>query len=205
MRYMWSALAKGRSFYLANVVHGIIPGTHHMPITKQKKAEIVDKLEKSVSDAAAIAFVHFSRLTARDAVEMRKKLRAAGVSYYVAKKTLLKRVLDTKHYTGTAPDLEGEIGIAWAKDPLASAKSVFEFAKTHKEQITLVGGVYEGRYMSKDEIMALATIPSREELLGKFVGMLNASIGNVVRVINERAKQLAAAGETATAEVAPAA
>lgn len=168
-----------------------------MPISKAKKTEIVERLKKGLSDAEAVAFVHFSRLTAQDAVEMRKKLRAAGVSYYVAKKTLIGRALGAKQYAGTAPDLAGEIGVAWAKDPLAPAKSVFEFAKTRKEQVALVGGIYEGRYMTKEEIMALATIPSREELLGKFVGMLNASIGNVVRVINERAKSLDAASAAA--------
>lgn len=176
-----------------------------MAITKAKKAEILETLAEGLRGAEAIAFVHFNRLSAQDAVEMRKKFRAAGVSYYVAKKTLIARALSAKHYDGEPPELVGEIGIAWAKDPLTPAKQVFEFAKTHKEQIALVGGVYEGRYVTKEEIMSLATIPSREELLGKFVGMLNASIGNVVRVINERAKQLEVAGGVPAPETAPAA
>lgn len=161
-----------------------------MPISREKKEEIVKTLEEGLKNAEAIAFVSFKKLTVKETTEFRRKLHGAGVSYYVAKKTLMRRALAGKGFAGEIPELPGEIAIAWATDPIAPAKQVFEFAKTHKEQVALEGGVYQGAYVGKAEILALATIPSREELLGKFVGMLNASIGNVVRVINEHAKQL---------------
>jgi len=161
-----------------------------MAITKAKKVEILKKIEDGLEKAESLVFVKFKGLPVKDTTEFRKKLREAGVTYYVAKKTLMKRVLDKKGYKGDLPALEGEIALAWSADPISAAKNVFTFAKTHKEQVMLVGGVYEGAYMSEAEIMGIATIPSREELLSKFVGMLNNSIGNVVRVINEHAKQL---------------
>jgi large subunit ribosomal protein L10 len=161
-----------------------------MAISKAKKGEIIAKLEDGLKTAETIAFVKFKGLTVKDTTEFRKQLRGAGVSYYVAKKTLMRRALDTKKYGGEMPELPGEIAIAWSKDPIAPAKKVFEFAKTHKDQVSLVGGVYESKYVSKDEIMVIATIPSREELLSKFAGMLNTSIANVVRAFDAKAKQM---------------
>lgn len=166
-----------------------------MAISKQKKGEILTKLDEGLRSAETAVFVNFHGLPVGETTALRKKLREAGVSYYVAKKTLVKRALGTLGVKGTQPALDGELGLAWSKDPVAPAKGVFEFAKSHKEQIALLGGIYQGSYMSKEEITSLAAIPSREGLLGQFVGMLNESIAKVVRVIDMKAK----AGETVAA------
>ena len=160
-----------------------------MAISRTKKDEIIGKLEGDLKNTGTIAFVNFHGLTVKDTTQLRKDLRNAGVAYYVAKKTLVKRVLDAQKYAGTQPDLKGELAIAWSEDPIAAAKGVYEFAKTHKEHVSLLGGVYQKAYMSKEEIMMLASIPSREALFSKFVGMLNESIAQVVRVIDMKAKQ----------------
>jgi|SRR3989338_7932871 len=162
-----------------------------MAITKQKKGEILEKLDKSLKGVETLVFVNFHGLPVHETTALRKKLRETGVSYYVAKKTLVKRALDALGIKGTQPSLEGELSLAWSGDQVASAKGVYEFAKLHKEKIALLGGVYQGAYMSKEEIMSLATIPSREALLGRFVGILNESIAKVVRVVDMRAKQMA--------------
>ena len=161
-----------------------------MAVTKQKKAEVLSKLENDLNGAETVTFVNFHGLTVADTTTLRKKLREAGVSYYVAKKTLVKRVLDAKGIKGSQPDLKGELGLAWSSDAVASAKGIYEFQKTHKDKIAFLGGVYQGAYMSKDEITVLAAIPGREVLLGQFVGMLNNSIANVVRAFDAKAKQL---------------
>jgi large subunit ribosomal protein L10 len=101
----------------------------------------------------------------------------------------VKRALDAHGVTGTQPELPGELAIAWSMDAVASAKGVHEFAKTHKDKIALVGGVYQGKYLSKDEIVTLAAIPSMLGLRSQFVGMLNNSIANVVRAIDAKAKK----------------
>ncbi len=161
-----------------------------MAITKQKKVEILSTLEGGLKDAATVAFVKFDKLSVMEVNELRKKLREAGVSYYVAKKTLVKRALADRKYEGEIPSFEGELAIAWSKDQIAPAKGVFDFAKAHKEQIMLVGGVFDGKYVSREEITEIAAIPSREALYGKFAGMLNASISNVVRAFDQKAKQM---------------
>lgn len=164
-----------------------------MAITKAKKGEILARLEKGLKSAETLVFVNFHGLPVGDTTAFRKKLRETGVNYYVAKKTLVKRVLEGMGLKGTQPPLDGELGLAWSGDPVASAKGVHEFAKLYKEKIALLGGIYQGAYMSKEEITGLAMIPSREVLLGQFVGMLNESIAKVVRVIDMKAK----AGEPA--------
>lgn len=163
-----------------------------MPISKTKKVEILSTLDAGMKDAETVVFVNFHKLPGKDLTALRKSLRESGVTYYVAKKTLVKRALDAKKVTGTQPAFPGELALAWGNDPIAPAKGVFEFAKTHKDQVSLMGGVYLGAYMSKEEITALAVIPGREQLLGQFVGMINESIARVVRAMNERASQMEA-------------
>jgi large subunit ribosomal protein L10 len=178
-----------------------------MPISKQKKVSILSTLDAGFKTAETIAFVNFYKLPGKDLTQLRRELREAGVTLYVAKKTLVKRALETKNVSGVQPELKGELALAWGTDPVAPAKGVFEFIKTHKDQMSLQGGVYQGAYMSQAEITQLATILTRDQLLSKFVGMLNESIARVVRVINERANGMESAAPVAAApavaEVAP--
>jgi large subunit ribosomal protein L10 len=174
-----------------------------MPISKQKKVSILSTLDAGFATAETVAFVNFYKLPGKDLTQLRRELREAGVTLYVAKKTLVKRALDTKKVTGTQPELKGELALAWGTDPVAPAKGVFEFIKTHKDQMTLMGGVYQGAYMSQAEITQLATILTRDQLLSKFVGMLNESIARVVRVINERAGKMDAGTPAVVEAVAP--
>lgn len=177
-----------------------------MPISKQKKTAILSKLDAGLQGAETVAFVNFYKLPGKDLTQLRRELREAGVTLYVAKKSLVRRALLAKNVTGTQPELKGELALAWGADPVAPAKGVFEFIKTHKDQMSLMGGVYQGAYMSKEEITQLAAILGRDQLLSKFVGMLNESIARVVRVINERAGTMGApvvATPVAAAEVTP--
>ena len=116
-----------------------------MAISKAKKVEIIDTLTKGLKEAETVTFVNFHGLTVKEVTELRRNLRKEGVKYYVAKKTLVKRALDAEKVTGTLPELTGELALAWSSDPIASAKGVFEFQKTHKEKVKLLGGVYRER------------------------------------------------------------
>ena len=109
-----------------------------MAITKQKKEEITAKIADAVKDAVSVVFVAFKGLSVKDTSEMRKTLRENGVGYYVAKKTLIKRVLNEQGYTGTIPDMPGEIALAWSKtDATAPARDVYEIGKKHKDMLTI--------------------------------------------------------------------
>ena len=160
-----------------------------MAITKAKKTEILAILAAGLKSAETVSFVNFHGLKVNEVSALRKQLREAGVSYYVAKKTLVKRALDAQKVTGTQPELPGELALAWSGDAVASPKGVFEFQKGFKDKISLVGGVYQGAYMSKEEIMVLASIPSMLGLRTQFVGMLNQGMGSFVRLLDAKAKK----------------
>ena len=178
---------------------------HNVAISKAKKVEIVDTITKGLKEAETVTFVNFHGLTVKEVTELRKALRGQGVKYYVAKKTLVKRALDAEKVTGTLPDLTGELALAWSSDPIASAKGVFEFQKTHKEKVKLLGGVYQGAYMNQSEITTLAMIPGMDGLRGQFLSLLQNSIAGVVRVIDAKATAMGASVSAAVAVVAEAA
>lgn len=159
-----------------------------MAITKAKKQTIVASFADMLKDAQSVAFVQFNKLTVKEANALRRSLRAEGVEYKVGKKTLLKRVLSDMGITGELPALEGEIAIAASPDLLAPARLVYEFQKTHKDMISLVGGIFEGVYKDQASMMMIATIPPREVLLSQIAYLLKSPIQRLAIAVNEVAK-----------------
>src|SRR4029077_7501836 len=133
-----------------------------MAITRQKKEEVVAKVAGLAKDAKTIVFANFKGLTVASQNEMRKSLRAQNIGYTVAKKSLLRRGLDSMKFNGTMPALDGEIAVAYGEDELAPAREVAAFAKKFPEQLSLVGGVFGGAYVGRDEIMSIASIPGMQ-------------------------------------------
>lgn len=160
-----------------------------MAISKDKKKSIVASFKDILSDAKSVAFVQFNRLTVKDAIALRRALRAEGITYKVGKKTLLKRVLTDLGVKGELPPLEGEIAIAASADAMAPARVVYEFQKSHTDMITLVGGVFEGDYKDKQTMVSLATIPSREVLLSQIAYLLKSPMQRLAIAVNEVSKQ----------------
>lgn len=159
-----------------------------MAITRQKKEEIVDRLAKALKGAKSAVFVNFKGLKVSDATEMRRALKSEGVSYTVAKKTLTHRVLDAEKFEGEKPQLEGELALAWGEDLVAPARGVHSFVKKFPESLKILGGIFEGRYMSKSEMEEIALIPGLDVLRGKFVNIINSPIQRVAVALNEIAK-----------------
>ncbi|HRH25014.1 MAG TPA: 50S ribosomal protein L10 [Candidatus Paceibacterota bacterium] len=160
-----------------------------MAISKDKKISIVASFKDILADAKSVAFVKFDRLTVKDAMALRRALRAEGISYKVGKKTLLKRVLADLGIKGELPPLEGEIAIAASSDPMAPAKVVYEFQKSHADMISLVGGIFEGDYKDKQTMISLATIPSKEVLLSQIAYLLKSPMQRLAIAVNEVSKQ----------------
>ena len=161
-----------------------------MALTKTKKKEIVSGLEADLKNANTIVFVNFKGLTVKDADAFRKSLRTAGVNYKVSKKTLLKRVLDTKGIAGTMPDLSGEVAIAYGTDVLAPAREVFAFSKG-KATPSIVGGVFEGTYADKAQMLTVANIPPREVLLAQIAYLLKSPIQRLAIAVGQVAEKKA--------------
>lgn len=160
-----------------------------MAITKAQKKEIIEKLQTALKDAQSAVFVHFKRLPVAETNAMRKELRARAVGYAVAKKTLLRQALSDLKVTGEMPELEGEIALAYGVDPVAPASSIAEFAKKHAEQLSIVGGIFEGRYQSKAEMEVIASIPPMQTLRGMFVNIINSPIAGLAVALNAIAQK----------------
>ena len=156
-----------------------------MPITLDKKKELVAGLDKSLKTANSAVFVKFDKLTVADVNTLRRNLQAQEVGYVVAKKTLLKRALSSKSISGEIPELDGQIAVAYGVDLLAPAREVFAFQKGHKDNIAIVGGIFEGKYMNASEMMSIATIPPLQVLRGMFVNLINSPIQRMTVVLDQ--------------------
>ncbi len=160
-----------------------------MARTKVQKKEIIEKLEKLMGDAKTLVFVNIHGLKVGDATIMRRELTKNGVGFFVAKKTLTERALESKKYEGMIPALVGEIGLAYGTDLVAPARGVYEFQKKFKDQVTIVGGVFESKYMVKDEMVAIASIPPLPTLHGMFLNVINSPIQGFVMALDQISKK----------------
>ncbi len=160
-----------------------------MAITKGKKVEILSKLEGIAKDASTLVFVGFKGLTVADTTKMRRALREKGVGYVVAKKTLIKRALGEKGYTGTLPELDGEVALAWSQDEIAPAQGVRQFEVEFKDKISIQGGVFAGEYKDKAEMTEIASIPALPVLRGMFVNVINSPIQGLVIALDAIAQK----------------
>ena len=126
---------------------------------------------------------------------LRKQLREAGVSYKVYKNTLIKRAAEGTEFAALDPHLEGPTALAVSKDDAtAPARILAEFAKT-APNLELKGSVVEGTYYDQAGTQVIATIPSREVLLGKLLGSIQSPITNLARVLNQIAEKNGGAAE----------
>ena len=155
-----------------------------MAITKQKKQEILDELQRGLKGAQSAVFTQFHALTVDEVNALRSDMKDAGVSYKVAKKTLLKRAVEAGGYTGDMPALENEIAIAWADDLIAPAREAQKFTKGRTDRFSIVGGIFEGRLMGKEEMIEIASIPDLPVLRGMFVNVINSPIQGFVVALN---------------------
>lgn len=160
-----------------------------MPITKAKKGEILKGLNKIVDDSKSIVFVSLKGISANDTVVMRKKLTSEKVGLKVAKKSLIWKSLEGKNISGTMPELGQETAFAYGEDLLAPAREIFNFTKEHKGLLNIVGGIFDGVYKSKEEMMSIATIPPREVLLSQIAYLLKSPMQRLAIAVNEVSKK----------------
>ena len=160
-----------------------------MAITKDKKSAIIAKVEEIIAKGKTLVFVNFHGLTVAGVNELRRNLRAKGIGYYVAKKTLIKKAFSQTSIDGALPDLEGEVAVAYGEDALAPVKEIYDFHKKNADVIKIIGGVFEGAFADAGKMLALAKIPSREVLLGQFVNVINSPIQGLVIALDAIAKK----------------
>ncbi len=160
-----------------------------MAITKEKKKEILAKINGILGDSESVVFVNFHGLGVSETTEIRRGLKEKGVGYYVAKKTLTQKALDEAGIEGSKPELEGELGIVYGKDLIDPAREVYSFQKKLEDRIAILGGIFEGKFMNKDEMTSVAQIPGMKTLQAQFVNLINSPVQGFVMALGRIAEK----------------
>ena len=152
------------------------------------KQPIVEEIKESLKDAKTVVLVDYRGLTVEQDTKLRKTLREAGVIYKVYKNTMVKLAIDGTEFDSIKDDLEGPTAVAVSKtDATAAARVLAKFAKENPA-LEIKSGIVEGTYYDAAGIAKIATIPSREELISKFLGSIQSPIANFARVIKQIAE-----------------
>ena len=159
-----------------------------MATNKAQKKEIVEKLEKAFKGAKSVVFLGVKGIKVNDQNKLRKTLREDNVGYTVAKKTLVGRALDQAKFEGARPIFASELAVAWSADNLATHRQIADFQKKNKDNVKIIGGVFEGAYVDAMKVSSLASIPTREVLYAQLVNLLNSPIQGFVMALSEIAK-----------------
>ncbi|EFR44125.1 MULTISPECIES: 50S ribosomal protein L10 [Streptococcus] len=148
-----------------------------------KKAELVDIVAEKMKNAASIVVVDSRGLTVGQDTELRRSLRESGVEFKVIKNSILSRAAVKAGLEGMEDVFVGPSAVAFSnEDVIAPAKIINDFAKT-ADALEIKGGTIEGAVSSKEDIMALATLPNREGMLSMLLSVLQAPVRNVAYAV----------------------
>ncbi len=172
-----------------------------MAVTREQKAEQLKELKDKFTTASSVIFAHYIGMNVTDVSDLRKQLKTQGAEMKVAKKTLMAIAAKESNLPELQEDtLDGPVACIFSyQDPLSGAQIAFKFSKDHP-QVAFLGGMFEGKLLSKQEAMDLATIPSRQVLLAifasmirsplvKFASMMNSPLTGFARALSELEKK----------------
>jgi large subunit ribosomal protein L10 len=153
-------------------------------LNRQEKAEVIAEVSAEVANASAIIVAEYRGLTVDKVTVLRKQAREAGVYLRVLKNTLARRCVQGTPFEGLSSQMVGPLIYGIGPDPVAVAKVLSNFAKDN-DKLLVKGGAMANFVMDVNGVKALATMPSREELLAKLLGTMQAPIAQFVRTLNE--------------------
>ena len=152
------------------------------------KQPIVQEISEAINGAASVVVVDYRGLTVAQDTELRKKLRAEGITYKVYKNTLVSRAVEGTEFESLREVLEGPSAFAIStEDATAPARVIAEFAKK-APKLEIKAGVVEGTYFDANGMKEISSIPSRDVLLGRLLGSMQSPIANLARVLNQIAE-----------------
>ena len=158
---------------------------------KSEKTALVESLSSSFGRASIALVSEYRGMTAAESTEMRKRLRAVRGEMRIAKNTLVRHAIKGTRFEALDSNLGGQVGLILSyEDPVVLAKTFTSFGPLG-EKLKLRGAVLDGKALTPAEVNALATLPSREVILGQLLGLLNAPATQLVRLLNEPGSYLA--------------
>ncbi len=159
-----------------------------MGLNLNDKKAVVAEVSAQVANAQTIAVAEYRGIEVGDLTVLRKKARESGVYLRVLKNTLVRRAVAGTPFAGLADQMVGPLIYSISADPVAAAKVLHDFAKTN-DKLVLKAGSYAGNVLDKAGVQALASIPSREELLSKLLYVMQAPVAGFVRAVDALAKK----------------
>jgi large subunit ribosomal protein L10 len=151
--------------------------------TKAQKKQLVEDLARKIKESKAVVFSDFKGLSVKDMTTLRKELKGKGVDFQVLKKTLLNIALKDAKIETDVKKMEGQIAVAVsAVDEIEAAKIIAKMAKAN-ENLKIVGGLLGKQNLTKEEVVNLSKLPTKDELLAKLAATLNAPVSGFVNVL----------------------
>lgn len=158
--------------------------------TKEQKQNIVKDLETKIEKQKSIVFMDFSGVKVKELAKLREKLREEGNEMKVAKKTLMTIALKNKGVELDSKKLNGEVAMVFGyEDEIAPSKLVYQFSKEN-QKAKILGGFLENKFYEMADVIRLAELPSKQQLLGMLLGTLSAPASNFVSVLSGNTRKL---------------
>lgn len=157
---------------------------------RTEKQAFVASLAEVFAATSMVVVTRNNGLNVAEVTELRRRMRAAGVTFRVTKNRLATRALDGTRFDGLKPLLKGPTALAWSADPVAAAKAAVEFARTN-DKLVVVGGALGERALDASGVQALAALPSLEALRARLVGMIQTPATRIAGTLAAPGAQLA--------------
>lgn len=155
-----------------------------MSLNRQEKAVVIEEVSAQVAKAQSIVIAEYRGLDVASVTVLRKTARQSGVYLRVLKNTLARRAVNGTAFEPLSKQLTGPLIYGISADPVAPAKVLSDFAKTN-DKLVIKGGSLPNNLLNQEGVKALATLPSRDELLAKLMGTMQAPIAQFARTLNE--------------------
>lgn len=155
-----------------------------MSLNLDEKKAVVAEVSAQVAKAQAIIIAEYRGLGVGHMTQLRAKARQSGIYFRVLKNSLARRAVSDTPFSGLSEHMVGPLAYGIGSDPVAAAKVLHEFSKSN-DKLVIKAGAMANHVISSSEIASLASLPSREELLAKLLGTMQAPVANFVRTLNE--------------------
>ena len=158
-------------------------------MNRNQKTDLVKTLHGTFEDSASVVVVHCIGLTVAESTDLRNKMRNDNCSFRVTKNKITRLALKDTKYQHMDEMFRGPTAIGSSKDPVMAAKVLVDFANEN-EKLVIIGGGLEDKSLSKNDVVALAKLPSLNDLRGKLIGLLQAPASKIARLTKEPASKV---------------
>jgi large subunit ribosomal protein L10 len=159
-------------------------------LDRTEKREFVSSLASVFAETSMVVVTQNNGLTVAEVTNLRRRMRAAGATFKVAKNRLAILALEGTRFDGIAPMMKGPTALAWSQDPVAVAKAAIDYAKTN-DKFVVLGGALGTQMLSADGVKALSELPSLDELRARLLGMIQTPGTRIASILQAPGAQIA--------------